>query len=280
MLGHVVVEHLVSDGFDVHASIRRRSLADRLDPATHLHDFDATRDDVAKLIESIRPATVVNCIGLIKQLEAASKPLPTIRLNALFPHEAAAACEAVNARLIHISTDCVFSGMLPIGGAYTEMHEPDARDLYGLTKRLGEVNTTHSLTLRTSIIGWELDRSSGLLQWFASQDGRRVDGFTRAVFSGLTTRALATIIGCLATEHRQLSGLYHVSSEPITKYELLGALRAALELDIEITPVEEPVINRALNSDRLRQTTGLSIPSWDEMLSEYTAGKVSSDDAG
>ncbi|HWX87075.1 MAG TPA: SDR family oxidoreductase [Solirubrobacteraceae bacterium] len=280
MLGHAVVDHFASAGLDVHASIRSDLLVGHLNPATHLHDFDATRDTVATLIESIRPTTVVNCIGLVKQLEAASRPLPAIRLNSLFPHEAAAACEAVGARLIHISTDCVFSGLLPIGEAYTEQDQPDAHDLYGLTKHLGEVNASQSLTLRTSIIGWELGRSTGLLEWFAAQNGGRVDGFTHAVFSGLTTQALARVIGSLTTEHPRLGGLYHVSSEPITKYELLRALRHSLALDIEILPVDEPMINRALDSTRLHKSTGLTVPSWEEMLSEYTRGKVSADDAG
>lgn len=280
MLGHVVADHFGSTGFDVHASIRSRSLADRLDPATQLHDFDATRDSVAELIETVRPQTVVNCIGLVKQLEAASKPLPAISLNALFPHEAAAACETIDARLIHISTDCVFSGSLPIGERYTEEDIPDARDLYGLTKYLGEVSAPGSLTLRTSIIGWELERSTGLLEWFAAQDDGRVNGFTRAIFSGLTTRALARVIGWLITEHPELSGLYHVSSEPIDKYELLQALRGILALDVEIVPVDEPVVNRALNSERLRNLTGLAVPSWEEMLAEYTTGRIYSNNAG
>jgi dTDP-4-dehydrorhamnose reductase len=282
MLGHVVADYFVTAGFEVHASIRRRSLADRLNPAIHLHDFDATCDPVAALVDSVRPATVVNCIGLVKQLDAASEPLPAIRLNALFPHEAALACEMTGASLVHISTDCVFAGLLPTGETYTEENQPDARDLYGLTKYLGEVRAPRSLTLRTSIIGWELERSAGLLEWFVDQSGGRVNGFTHAVFSGLTTRALARVIGWLATEHPQLSGLYHVSSEPITKYELLLALRDALALDVEIVSIDEPVINRALNSDRLRDLTGLVVPSWEEMLAEYPKerGRTYCNDAG
>lgn len=280
MLGHVVVDQLGSSGFDVHASLRDRALAGHLNPAAQLHDFDATRDSIAELIEAARPEVVVNCIGLVKQLESASKPLPAISLNALFPHEAAAACELSGARFVHISTDCVFSGSLPIGERYTEQDTPDARDLYGLTKYLGEVSAPQSLTLRTSIIGWELERSTGLLAWFAAQDGGRVNGFTRAIFSGLTTRALARVIGRLITEHPELSGLYHVSSEPIDKYELLQALRDILALNIDIVPVDQPVINRALDSRRIRSSTGLSAPSWEEMLAEYTTGRTFSHNAG
>jgi dTDP-4-dehydrorhamnose reductase len=280
MLGHVVVDQLGSSGFDVHATMRTRALADRLSPVAQLHDFDATRDSVTELIEAVRPQTVVNCIGLVKQLEDASKPLPAISLNALFPHQAAAACELSDARFVHISTDCVFSGSLPIGERYTEGDTADARDLYGLTKYLGEVSAPQSLTLRTSIIGWELERSTGLLEWFAAQNGGRVNGFTRAIFSGLTTRALARVIGWLITEHPELSGLYHVSSEPIDKYELLEALRGILALDVDIVPTDEPVINRALDSERLRNVTGLVVPSWKEMLAEYATGRTYANNAG
>jgi dTDP-4-dehydrorhamnose reductase len=280
MLGHVVVDHLGTAGFDLHASIRRRSLAGHLNPATRLHDFDATSDSVAELIDAVQPMAVVNCIGLVKQLDDASKPLPSISLNALLPHQTAAACEIIGARLIHISTDCVFSGLLPIGEKYTEDDVPDARDLYGLTKYLGEVHAARALTLRTSIIGSELERSTGLLEWFAAQDGGRVNGYTRAIFSGLTTRALARVISWIITEHPQLNGLYHVSSEPLSKYELLQALRGVLGVDIEIVPVDEPVINRALSSDRFRSITGFEAPSWEEMLADYARARSCSTNAG
>jgi dTDP-4-dehydrorhamnose reductase len=283
MLGHVVVAELATAGFDIHATIRDRGRAATLVPTAEiaqLHEFDATRDAVAELVEAVAPQTVINCIGLVKQLEAASEPLPAIRLNALFPHECAAACASLGARFIHISTDCVFSGELPLGEAYTEEHRPDPHDMYGLTKQLGEVLAPRALTLRTSIIGWELERSSGLLEWFAAQNGGSVNGFTRAIFSGLTTRALARVLAWLITEHPELSGLYHVSSEPIDKYTLLRALRDVLAIDVEIVPVDEPVVNRALDSERLRDLTGLTVPAWDAMLAEYTTGRTYSHNAG
>jgi dTDP-4-dehydrorhamnose reductase len=271
MLGHAVVEQLVAADFDVHASVRSGSPAARLEGSAALHFFDATRDSLVELVDELRPASVINCIGVIKQLDEGSMPLPAIALNALFPHRVAAACETINARLIHISTDCVFSGALPIGQKYTEDDVADARDLYGLTKYLGEVHTPVALTLRTSIIGWELERSTGLLEWFAGQAGQRVNGFTHAIFSGLTTRALAVLIVRLIAEQPQLSGLYHVASEPLSKYELLLALRERLALDVELVPVDEPVINRALSSDRLLHATGLEAPSWEDMLAVYTS---------
>jgi len=145
---------------------------------------------------------------------------------------------------------------------------PDARDLYGRTKLLGEL-AAPALTLRTSIIGWELERSIGLLGWFASQSGERLSGFTNAVFSGLTTTALARVIAVVIGKHRDLSGLYHVSAQPISKFDLLLALRDVLNLECDIQPVQEPQINRALDSARFRATTAIAIPSWGEMLEEY-----------
>jgi dTDP-4-dehydrorhamnose reductase len=146
---------------------------------------------------------------------------------------------------------------------------PDARDLYGRTKLLGEVLEPPGLTLRTSIIGRELDRASGLMEWFAAQDGKPVNGFTNAIFSGLTTEALAGVIETLLLERPDLTGLYHVAAEPISKYDLLLRLRDVLGLECEIRAVGEPRINRALDGSRFRRKTGIDVPSWDEMLAQY-----------
>jgi dTDP-4-dehydrorhamnose reductase len=172
----------------------------------------------------------------------------------------------------------VFAGTLPLGRAYTEQDTPDARDMYGLTKYLGEVSSPSAVTLRTSIIGWELERPSGLLEWLVGQRGKRVQGYTHAIFSGLTTRALARVIVALSENYVELRGLYHVSSDPISKYDLLDELRDRLELAVELIPTELPVINRALDSQRFSRATGLAMPSWAEMLSEYTKGVVPAND--
>ncbi len=171
MLGHEAVSRFTPH-FEVHASVRDPERAAQYELPATLHAFDAYEPQaLAELLDVVDPAVVLNCIGIVKQLEDASRPLPAIALNSLFPHQLAAMCEHKGCRLIHVSTDCVFSGRLPLGQSYREEDEADARDLYGLTKLLGEVKEPF-LTVRTSIIGWELERASGLLAWFAGTGGQ------------------------------------------------------------------------------------------------------------
>jgi dTDP-4-dehydrorhamnose reductase len=272
MLGHEAVSRFARD-FEVHASVRDPELASQYELPATLHAFDGYEPHaLAELLETAEPAVVLNCIGIVKQLEDASRPLPAITLNSLFPHQLATVCEHRGCRLIHVSTDCVFSGRLPLGRAYREDDEADARDLYGLSKLLGEV-TAPFLTVRTSIIGWELERASGLLAWFAAQEGREVSGYRKAIFSGLTTRALSDILVQVALSFPELAGVYHVAAEPIDKFELLTMIRERLNLECTIRPVDEPVINRALDPSRFGAATGIEAPPWEAMLDEYLTTK-------
>lgn len=267
MLGHEAVRRF-SAAFDVHASVKDVDAARRFDLPAELHAFDAYEPEaLPALLAAAGPDVVVNCIGIVKQLEDASRPAPAIAINSLFPHRLAEACAEEDCRLIHISTDCVFSGDLPLGSAYTEDDLADARDLYGLTKLLGEVGSP-ALTLRTSIIGWELQRAAGLLAWFAQARGH-LRGYTNAIFSGLTTRAFSDVLVEIASSFPDLKGLYHVAAEPISKFDLLRMIDERLALGRDIEPVDEPVVNRALDSTRFRTETGIEPPSWDEMLDEY-----------
>ena len=271
MLGHVCVA-AAGPRFDVHASVRDPQAAAAL--GAELHAFDVWDGDIEQLVGRLRPAVVFNCIGLVKQLPEATRSRATVRLNALFPHELAEACDRAGARLIHVSSDCVFSGNLALGRRYREDDPADPEDLYGRSKLLGEV-AAPALTLRTSIIGPELRRASGLLEWLRGQAGRDVRGFTRALFSGMTTSALAEIMVALAERHPELAGLYHLAAEPISKYDLLVALNERLELGCRVTAVDEPVVNRALDPSRFTEATGLAPPAWDEMLDAYRLGAAS-----
>jgi dTDP-4-dehydrorhamnose reductase len=264
MLGHAGVAAFRSR-FEVHAAVRDVDRAAEAKLDAELHRFDAWSDEIDRLIGAVRPEIVINCIGLVKQLREAARPRSAIRINALFPHEVAEACESVGARFMHVSTDCVFSGQLPLGSGYTEDDKPDAVDLYGLSKLLGEVGAP-SLTVRTSIIGPELGRRSGLLEWFREQDGGAITGYRRAIFSGLTTRALAELLVTVAERHPDLAGVYHIAAEPISKYDLLLLLRDALAIECEVSASEDPVINRALDGQRFATATGLRVPSWPEMI--------------
>lgn len=274
MLGHEVVRGL-SERHEVHATVRDVDAARGHGVGGELHAFDASRPEaLGELLGAVRPAAVVNCIGLVKQLEEASRPASAVALNALFPHQAAAASAQHDARFLHVSTDCVFAGELAPPGRYTEDDTPDARDLYGLSKLLGEVRAPGALTIRTSIIGWELERASGLLEWLASQAGKPVRGFAEAWFSGLTTRALAAVIEELLVSHPSLEGLFHVASEPINKYDLVVALNDALGLGCSVERVDEPRINRSLDPARFRAATGIEAPSWPEMIDSYRTERV------
>jgi dTDP-4-dehydrorhamnose reductase len=234
-----------------------------------IEDVDGRRlDSVAQAITIARPDVVLNCIGLIKQLELATDPITSLELNALFPHRLARICQLAGARLIHLSTDCVFSGRR---GHYREEDEPDATDLYGRTKLLGEVDQAGCLTLRTSIIGRDFLKNAGLIEWFLSHRGGRVAGYTRAIFSGLTTQALANLVGELIADHPQLSGLYHVASPAISKHELLTRIRDLAGLNISITASDATVCDRSLNSARFQAATAIEAPGWDAMLADLVS---------
>lgn len=232
-------------------------------------------DSLRPAFERARPDVVVNCIGAVKQAEAGKRAVPAIRINSLFPHELAALCSEHSARMIHVSTDCVFSGDR---GAYTEDDVPDATDVYGRSKLLGEVSGPGLLTLRTSLIGRELRGSLGLLEWLISNRAGTVRGFRRAVFSGLTTKAHADEIGFLISEQPDLDGIWHLAAEPIDKLTLLEMLNDALDLGIEVVPDEGVVIDRSLDSSRLRNATGRQPRRWDEMVAGLAADETPYDE--
>lgn len=232
-------------------------------------DVDASNfDQVTRAMASIQPDLVINCIGLIKQMgHFARDPIMSISLNALLPHRISLICRAAKIRMIHISTDCVFSGKK---GNYLESDESDAEDLYGRSKFLGEVTyPPHSITLRTSIVGRELKTRLGLIEWFLSQkDGDTIRGYKHAIFSGFTTDELSRIILNEVIPSPELIGLYHVSSDPINKYDLLQIVNRAFERKINILPDEDFFMDRSLDSTRFRQATGYQPPSWIEMIEE------------
>jgi dTDP-4-dehydrorhamnose reductase len=220
---------------------------------------------VHNAINKTGPEVVINCIGIVKQIPAAQDPLQSIAINALFPHQLAQICRQKKIRLIHMSTDCVFSGRK---GCYSEEDPSDAEDLYGKTKYLGEVNYPGCLTIRTSIIGRELDTSHGLIEWFLSQEGKTVSGYKKAIFSGLTTIALSEIMAEIIINHPHLSGVYQIASEPISKYDLLNQVNDIYDLKIRIDPDETIVNNRSLNPEKFKKETKIKIPSWRYMIEE------------
>jgi dTDP-4-dehydrorhamnose reductase len=221
-----------------------------------------SQDSLVKAFGRVKPDVVINCVGLVKQLADANDPLLAVPINTLLPHRLAALCKATDARLIHISTDCVFSGNK---GGYQESDFPDAYDLYGRSKLLGEVDYPHAVTLRTSIIGKELSGHRSLVGWFLAQKGQ-VKGFTRAIFSGLPTMELARVINEHVLPHPELRGLYHVSAQPINKYDLLRLIAEAYGKSVDIIPSDELSIDRSLDSTRFRLATGYVAPEWSALV--------------
>ena len=268
MLGHVLWGEC-SERFDALATVRSDEIPERaagvLDPDRTLTGVRIEDEAaVAVALDRAAPDAVVNCIGLVKQRPEAADAAALVRANALFPHELAAACERRGAHLVHVSTDCVFAGDR---GGYAEDDRPDPADLYGRSKLAGEPEGEGVLTLRTSMLGRELDRSSGLLEWFLGVRGE-AGGYPRAVFSGPTTPVLARLIGDLIERHPELDGIWHVGAEPISKFDLLTLVRDAFGLEVELVPDPSVEIDRSLDSSRLRAATGWEAPGWYEMVEE------------
>lgn len=233
-------------------------MADRLLVGVDIND----RDSVVRAFARTQPDVVVNCIGLTKHHAEADDPLLAIPINALLPHQLAELCAASSARLIHISTDCVFSGTQ---GNYLESDAADATDVYGKSKLLGEVLRPGAVTLRTSTIGHELESAYGLLEWFLSQQGS-CKGFNKAIFSGLPNVVFAEVVRDLVIPNVGLSGLYHVGAAPIGKYELLNLIAAAYNKTIAIEMDNAFKIDRSLDSSRFREATGYTAPPWPELI--------------
>lgn len=267
MLGNAVVRVLSeSRNLEVYGAVRSEGVRRYFDGETTKRlrvGGDVEQPDrLLELLADVKPDVVVNCIGLVKQLAEADDPLRAIPINALLPHRLARLCAVGGARLIHMSTDCVFSGNR---GMYSEEDAADATDLYGRSKYMGEVDYPNAVTLRTSIIGHELNGQRSLLNWFLSQEGW-VKGYTRAIFSGLPTVELARVIRDFVIPKPELHGVYHVSSQAISKYDLLRLVADQYGKEIEIVPDEALAIDRSLDSARFRDATGYVTPAWPELV--------------
>ncbi len=267
MLGHTVLRFLCAGAdMSVVGSVRSAAAKALLPPSLHpliITGVDVENgDSLINLFGRTQPDVVINCIGVVKQLAEADDPLAAIPINSLLPHRLAKLCAVGGARLIHVSTDCVFAGTK---GMYRETDISDAKDLYGRSKFLGEVDTAQAVTLRTSIIGPELNSAHGLVGWFLSQSNR-VRGFTRAIFSGLPTVELARVIRDFVIARADLRGLYQVSSDPISKYELLRLIASAYGKSIDIEPDAALSVDRSLDSSRFRELTGYVPPAWPQLI--------------
>ena len=267
MLGHKLAQ-VFSGKFEVFATLRSEfSRYEYLDIFNRKQTFENVDiEDIEKIEEIVKitkPDVIINAVGIIKQIPTANNVVKTLKINSIFPHQLAEIAKASGSRLICISTDCVFSGKK---GNYSEADVSDAEDLYGKSKNLGEVTAENCLTIRTSIIGREIGTKHSLLEWFLSNHGKVVKGYKNAIFSGFPTIILAEILADLIENHKDLRGLYHVSSAPINKFDLLNLIKENYAANIEIKAEEDFVIDRSLNSAKFRTATGFEPQSWEKMI--------------
>lgn len=269
MLGHKLYQ-VLTPNFNVAATSRgsysdisKYGLFQESNILSEVNVLEISR--VEEVINQINPDVVVNCIGIIKQVQQVRDRLLSVWINSLFPHQLYKICEPRGIRLIHISTDCVFSGDK---GNYIEDDPSDAKDIYGKTKYLGEVSGNGALTIRTSIIGRELSTSNGIVEWFIANKAGKVNGFSRAIFTGFPTVHLAQIIGDVIANQRDLNGIYHVASDPIDKFTLLNLINDRMGLGIEIKESQDFRCDRSLDSALFRNKTGFKPHSWEKMTSD------------
>ena len=268
MLGSRVFRTISENAkLEVYGTLRGAELLSNFQPEQHariITSLDVLNTAKLKeVISEIRPEIIINCVGLVKQLGSSKEPLVALPLNSMMPHQLVRMAADAGARVIHISTDCVFSGKK---GQYIESDISDAEDLYGRSKYIGELNEfENAVTLRTSIIGHELSTNKSLVDWFLSQE-TKVKGFRKAIFSGLPTIELAQVIEKFVIPNVDLKGLYHVSAAAINKFELLNLVAEVYEKKIEIVPDDELVIDRSLNSSRFAAATGYKAPAWPELI--------------
>src|SRR5690349_16587313 len=215
---------------------------------------------VMKVFSDFKPQAAINATGVVKQRADAKDGVLSMEVNALFPHLLSRLCREHGTRLVHLSTDCVFSGKK---GNYSEKDRPDPEDVYGLSKLLGEADGPGVVTLRTSMIGLELQRKTGLVEWFLGQKGKSIKGWTKAIFSGLTTAELARVIEKLVEMKTDFRGLYHLSAAPISKFDLLMGLGRRIGGGTAIAPDDSFNCDRSLDSQRFRSVFGYTPPAWD-----------------
>lgn len=272
MLGHQLFKHL-RQHHEVRVTLRQElnayiefGLFDSKNAYTGIDVRSMER--LVEVFAEFRPQVVVNGVGIVKQRPSAKDSIPSLEINALLPHRLSILCKAAGARLIHISTDCVFAGHK---GNYGENDLSDAEDLYGKSKFLGEVYDSHCLTLRTSIIGKELSRKKSLMEWFLAQSGS-VKGFKNAIFSGFTTIEMSRIIEKMLVQHPEAFGLYHVSSDPVNKFDLLTLIKEKMnhDHDIEIIPDGTFHCDRSLDSTLFRKEFNYTPPTWEAMIEELS----------
>lgn len=267
MLGHQLFLQLQKN-FEVYGTVRKfQTKYETLFPKSRIFENINAEEisNIESVIQDIKPDIILNCIGIIKQRKTKKSQILNISINALFPHKLAKICEEKNIKIIHFSTDCVFSGKK---GNYNKTDFSDAEDLYGRTKYLGELDYPHCLTIRSSIIGPELYNKKSLWEWVLSQKGNTIEGFTEAIYSGITTVEMSNIIENIITNFPDLHGVYQIASQSISKHHLLELINRLQNLNLNIIPSKKVICDRSLNGSEFYKKTNYLIPNWETMIQE------------
>tara|TARA_Y100000766_G_scaffold110909_1_gene94924 strand:+ start:130 stop:1002 length:873 start_codon:yes stop_codon:yes gene_type:complete len=220
--------------------------------------------ELEKTITPIKPDIIINCLGLTNKFSNnnAFEIQEFIEINSLFPHKLYQLCMQLNIRLIHFSSDCIFSGKK---GAYSETDIPDPIDIYGKSKLLGELDYENCITIRKSVIGHELFSKNGLLEWFIDQN-EVVQGYKKVIFSGLTALELSRLLAIYIIPSKNLKGIINVTGPSITKYDLLKKIARVYKKSINIIPNESVISNRSLNGSKFSNLSGYQPKSWNELI--------------
>ena len=267
MIGHKMTQVLSSQNHEILISVReKRDLTLKsvsTKPKVFFNDF--LKDNILDFLIKVNPDIIINAIGVTIRRGSTKNISDTIYLNSLFPHQLSNWAETFKKKLIHFSTDCVFSGS---EGSYLEDTTPDALDYYGKTKGLGEINSKSSLTIRSSMIGPELYNKTELFEWIINNKEKEINGFSKALYSGVTTLYMARLLADLIDNHKNLSGIYNVASKPISKFELLHLINDNFDLGLIINDDKTVISNKTLNTSKIEKEIGLQPPSWDELIFE------------
>jgi len=267
MIGHKMAQVLSVQNHEIFISVRENKdlTLKRISPKAKVFFNDFLKDSILDFLDKVNPDVIINAIGITIRRGAAENISDIIYLNSLFPHQISSWALAFKKRLIHFSTDCVFSGS---EGSYLEDATPNALDYYGKTKGLGEINSKSSLTIRSSMIGPELFNKTELFEWIINNKEKEINGFSRVMYSGVTTIYMARLVADLIDNHKNLCGIYNIASKPISKYELLHLINDNFDLGLIINDDKTVISNKTLNASKIEKVIGLQPPSWDEMIIE------------
>ena len=267
MIGHKMDQVLSVQNHEIVISIREKKdlTLKSISSKSKVFFNDFLKDNIIDFLVKVNPDVIINAIGLTIRRGAKKNISDTIYLNSLFPHQLSNWALAFKKRLIHFSTDCVFSGS---EGSYLEDATPNALDYYGKTKGLGEINSKSSLTIRSSMIGPELFNKTELFEWIINNKEKEINGFSRVMYSGVTTIYMARLLSDLIVNHKNLDGIYNVASKPISKFELLHLINDKFDLGLIINKDQNITSNKTLNPSKIEKEIGIESPHWNDLIVE------------